>query len=112
MPHQDEPRLAIALAKSTAASSLVPSLDTNLLLSYPEDANRNLLEFLQRKEDADTLKGRRIAILSTDGVEEVELTIPLKKLRELGAEVHVVAPESLTFLHLALSCRRLGNHTS
>ena len=94
MSHQGESRLAIALAKSTASSSLVPSLDTNLLLSYPDDANRDLLKFLQRKEDAATLIGKRIAILSTDGVEEVELTIPLKKLRELGAHVDVVAPKS------------------
>lgn len=94
MPDQDESQLAIALAKSIATSSLVPSLDTNLLLSYPDDANRELLAFLQRKEDQEKLKGQRIAILSTDGVEEVELTIPLRKFREMGAEVHVVAPES------------------
>ena len=94
MPHQDEPGLAIALAKSTAAAPFVPSLDTNLLLSYPDAANRDLLKFLRRKEDAETLAGKRIAILSTDGVEEVELTIPLKKFRDLGAEVHVIAPEA------------------
>jgi len=94
MSSQNESQLAIALAKSTAASSLAPSLDTNLLLSYPDEANRALLMFLQRTENAEQLKGKRIAILSTDGVEEVELTIPLRKLREMGAEVHVVAPES------------------
>ena len=94
MPSPEEIQAAISLAKSTAATSLAPSLDTNLLLSYPDDPNRELLAFLQRKENPERLAGKRIAILSTDGVEEVELTIPLKKLREMGAEVHVVAPES------------------
>ncbi len=94
MPDQNESELAIALAKSTAASPLAPSLDTNLLLSYPDEANRQLLAFLQREENADLLKGKRIAILSTDGVEEVELTIPLNKLRAMGATVDVVSPES------------------
>jgi len=94
MPDQNESQLTIALAKSTAGSSLAPSLDTDLLLSYPGDANRELLAFLQREEDASRLEGKRIAILSTDGVEEVELTIPLNKLRAMGATVDVVAPES------------------
>ena len=94
MPAPNESQSVLELAKSTAASPLAPSLDTNLLLSYPDQANRDLLAFLQRDEDKELLKGKRIAILSTDGVEEVELTIPLKKLREMGAEVHVVAPES------------------
>ncbi|MFK7769739.1 MAG: type 1 glutamine amidotransferase domain-containing protein [Mariniblastus sp.] len=91
---ENESQRVIALAKSTAASSLAPSLDTNRLLSYPDDANRALLAFLEREEDAKKLVGKRIAILSTDGVEEVELTIPLQKLREMGATVDVVSPES------------------
>lgn len=39
------------------------------------------------------LTGKRIAILATDGFEQVELTEPLRQLREAGAEVDVVAPE-------------------
>ncbi|WP_090674215.1 type 1 glutamine amidotransferase domain-containing protein [Aureimonas jatrophae] len=35
----------------------------------------------------------RIAILATDGYEQLELTEPLKKLREAGATVHVVSLE-------------------
>lgn len=37
-----------------------------------------------------------IAILSTDGFEQSELMEPLKQLREAGATVHVVSPESGT----------------
>lgn len=38
------------------------------------------------------LSGKSIAILATDGFEEVELKLPLMALRELGATVEVVAP--------------------
>jgi protease I len=39
------------------------------------------------------LQGVRIAILATDGFEEVELTKPLEALREAGASPEVVAPQ-------------------
>ncbi len=38
------------------------------------------------------LKGRTIAILATDGFEEVELADPKKALEKAGAKVHVIAP--------------------
>ena len=37
------------------------------------------------------LNGKRIAVLATDGFEQVELTEPVKVLKEAGAEVQVVA---------------------
>ena len=43
---------------------------------------------------AEQLKGRRIAVLATDGFEQVELTEPVKALKEAGAEVEVVSPKS------------------
>ncbi len=45
---------------------------------------------------ADELKGRTVAVLATDGFEQVELTEPVKALQAAGAEVHVVAPKSGT----------------
>jgi protease I len=39
------------------------------------------------------LKGRRVAILVTDGFEQVELTEPRKALEEAGAETVIVAPK-------------------
>ena len=39
------------------------------------------------------LKGRRVAILATDGVEQVELEVPRKALDEAGAVTHLIAPE-------------------
>ena len=40
---------------------------------------------------AATLNGRKIAILATDGVEQVELTEPMKALRAAGATVSVIS---------------------
>ena len=41
---------------------------------------------------ADELKGRKIAILATDGVEQVELVEPRKQLEAAGATVQLLAP--------------------
>lgn len=43
-----------------------------------------------------TLKGRRIAILATNGVEQVELTGPQKAMLDAGAEVTLVSQKSGT----------------
>lgn len=40
------------------------------------------------------LEGKKVAILATDGFEQVELTEPLKALRAAGAECDVVAPKA------------------
>jgi protease I len=39
------------------------------------------------------LSGGKIIILATHGFEQSELEVPLDKLREAGATVHVVSPE-------------------
>ncbi len=39
------------------------------------------------------ISGRKVAVLATDGVEQVELTEPVKVLRQAGAGVTVVAPK-------------------
>src|ERR1700761_8621569 len=40
-----------------------------------------------------TLTGKKVAILTENGFEEVELTSPKKALEEAGAEVHIVSPQ-------------------
>jgi protease I len=40
------------------------------------------------------LKGKKVAILATDGFEQVELTEPKKALEEAGAVAEVVSPKS------------------
>jgi protease I len=43
---------------------------------------------------SDKLQGRRIAFLmANEGVEQVELTEPMKAVREAGAEIELLAPE-------------------
>lgn len=39
-----------------------------------------------------SLEGHKIAILATDGFEKSELVEPQQKLKEMGGEVHVIAP--------------------
>lgn len=43
---------------------------------------------------ASNLQGKRIAILATDGFEQVELTEPKKALDQAGAQTVVIAPKS------------------
>jgi protease I len=43
---------------------------------------------------ANTLQGKKVAILVTDGFEQVELTKPRQALQEAGAETRVVSPKS------------------
>jgi protease I len=39
-----------------------------------------------------SLNGRRVAILATDGVEQVELEVPRRALDDAGATTHLIAP--------------------
>jgi protease I len=41
----------------------------------------------------DRLNGKKIAVLATDGFEQVELTEPVQALKDAGADVQVVAPK-------------------
>jgi protease I len=41
-----------------------------------------------------SLSGKTIAVLATDGFEQVELTTPVKALKDAGADVVIVAPQS------------------
>jgi protease I len=50
----------------------------------------------QEIDMAAELNGRSVAVLATDGVEQVELTEPVKALKQAGAQVTVVSPKSGT----------------
>ena len=43
---------------------------------------------------SNALKDKRIAVLATDGVEQIELTEPVKALKSAGAKVEVVSPKT------------------
>jgi protease I len=57
----------------------------------------------------DTLKGLKVAILVTDGLEKVELTEPRKALDEAGAETRIV---SLKSDRSAAGILRIGTRSS
>lgn len=50
-----------------------------------------MLNYKNQLRMANTLKGKKIAIVVTDGFEQVELTEPKKALEEAGAETHLIA---------------------
>src|SRR5260370_5440566 len=52
------------------------------------------LETPKTMETTMNIPGKRIAILATHGFEQSELEVPLKRLKEAGATVDVVSPES------------------
>lgn len=47
-----------------------------------------------RKMKNMNLENKKVAILATDGFEKSELFEPLKALKEEGAEVHIISPDS------------------
>jgi protease I len=47
----------------------------------------------QNMQDQQALKGKRVAVLMTDGVEQIEYTSPRRFLEEHGAQVTLVSPK-------------------
>jgi protease I len=73
--------------------SAVPSISTELLTTADGELNRELNAFLFDPPSNPTLlKGKRIAICCTNGVEEVEIIGSQRWLTEHGATVHIVSP--------------------
>jgi protease I len=84
---------ALARMQQFMTPSPVPSISTELLVSADGELNRELNSFLfDPPSDPNLLKGKRIAICCTNGVEEVEITGATRWLTEHGATVHVVSP--------------------
>ena len=55
--------------------------------------DKDTLVFHQKRYFMQSLKGKRIAILTENGVEEVELTSPKRALEDAGARVDIVSPQ-------------------
>jgi len=73
----------------------VPLLSTQLLVTAEGDLNRELKQFLfDPPSNPQLLKGKKIAICCTNGVEEVEIIGSQRCLLEHGATVHIVAPKA------------------
>lgn len=77
---------------TTESSPTLPRLSTTQLLNAPENgALLNL--WTEPPNNPSQFTGKQIAVLSTDGVEEIELTTILHYFRTRGALVHLVAPQ-------------------
>jgi PfpI family intracellular protease len=78
----------------TERATDVLSIDTMALLDAPENAAlRGLLD----EAKSPSLRGKRVAILVTDGAEEIELTFVRKVLTDFGATVEIVSPAKPSF---------------
>jgi protease I len=83
----------------TLGQTPVPRINNALLVNGSEAENKTLKEFiLNPPKDSGSLAGKRIAVLSTDGVEEIELLLPIQSLKARGAKVDLVAPRYAPFL--------------
>ena len=81
----------MALNFPSPSHALVPTISTEALLEFDGAENASLRALLA-EEPSDSLRGRKVAILAADGVEEIEVTVPLHVLRARGAEVELIAP--------------------
>jgi protease I len=84
---------AFARMQQLMSTSPVPSISTELLTTADGELNRELNAFLfSPPTNPDLLKGKKIAICCTNGVEEVEILGAQRWLTEHGATVHIVSP--------------------
>lgn len=84
---------AFARMQQLMTPSPVPSISTELLTTADGELNRELNSFLfDPVSNHSLLKGKKIAICCTNGVEEVEILGAHRWLSEHGATVHVVSP--------------------
>ncbi|HPJ16018.1 MAG TPA: type 1 glutamine amidotransferase domain-containing protein [Spirochaetota bacterium] len=71
----------------------IPEINTTDILNN----NKELKDLASDNKISTELKGKKIAVISTDGVEELEIIIPIIYLKNRGAIVEVIAPEASEF---------------
>ena len=75
------------------ASASVPKLSNAQMLDAPENsAIRDI--WVLPPDNPKLHAGRKVAVLATDGVEEIELATILHYFRSRGAQVDLIAPKS------------------
>jgi len=84
---------AFSRMQQLMSTSPVHSISKELLTTADGELNRELNSFLfDPPSDPTLLRGKRIAICCTNGVEEVEILGAHRWLTEHGATVHIVSP--------------------
>jgi protease I len=78
------------------ASTSLPRLSNAQMLDAPQ--NRAIRDiWLLPPENPNLHTGRRVAVVATDGVEEIELTTVLHYFRSRGAQVDLIAPKKPSY---------------
>jgi protease I len=78
------------------ASTPLPRLSSALMLDAPE--NREIRDIWLLPPDNPSLHaGRKVAVVATDGVEEIELTTVMHYFRSRGAELDLIAPKKPSY---------------
>jgi protease I len=80
------------ISRLITTQATVPTISLNALLDYQGIENIALRTMVSDPASGERIDGKRIAVLAADGVEEIEVTIPLHVLRARGATVEVLAP--------------------
>lgn len=86
-----EPLSNLILSLESAATPSVPYLSTAAFLGHPDNATLAETVF-GTPDDPQALAGKVVAVVTTDGVEEVELLGVVSYFKARGASVRVVAP--------------------
>jgi putative intracellular protease/amidase len=70
----------------------VMGVNSEWLINAQEDANKSIKKMLNERVNPTELKERKVAIVVSDGVEEIELTFVRKMLENRGAIVDIISP--------------------
>src|SRR5271154_3322771 len=81
---------------STESSAALPRLSTAQLLDAPENSALKQL-WVESPTNPSEFVGKKIAVISTDGVEEIELTTILHYFKSRGASVDLIAPKKPSY---------------
>src|SRR5260221_12542314 len=84
---------ALRALLNVEASASVPKLSNAQMLDAPENsAIRDI--WLLPPDNPKLHAGRKVAVVATDGVEEIELNTVLHYFRSLGAQVDLIATKN------------------
>jgi len=82
----------LAVINQLSTQPAVVNMPVSQLLNAPGNEALKAFFFTPVKNKS-ALKGKKIAVIASDGFEEIELTGPVWYFRELGAVVDIVAPK-------------------
>jgi protease I len=82
----------LEIVNKLSTQSAVVNMPVSKLLDAPGNEALKAFFFTPVKNNQ-ALKGKKIAVLVSDGFEEIELTGPVWYFKELGAEVEIIAPK-------------------